>query len=131
MSDDDSDHIHTQGKIFVFGSNLAGAHLAGAALSALREHGAVWGQGKGFQRTSYAIPTKDHQIKTLPLRVIERHVRLFLSFAESQPRLEFFVTRIGCGLAGYQNQDIAPMFKNAPKNCELSPKWLKILGKEI
>jgi len=103
-------------EIFVFGSNLAGRHGKGAALYAKQNHGAVYGQGFGLQGTSYAIPTKDAKLKTLPLTTIQSYVNLFLLFAEEHPELTFKLTPIGCGLAGYEPQDIAPMFTGAPAN---------------
>lgn len=109
--------------IFVFGSNLAGRHGKGAAVTARLYHGAQYGQGVGRQGNSYAIPTKDVYLKSLPLDKIEFYVRLFLCYANDHPELSFFVTRIGCGLAGYKDKDIAPMFKNAPTNCELPITW--------
>lgn len=109
--------------IFVFGSNLAGRHGAGAAKAAYDEHGAVYGNGVGRQGSSYAIPTKDRQIKTLPLDKIKPHVDEFIEYAKKHPHLTFLVTRIGCGLAGYKDDDIAPMFKGAPDNCLLPEGW--------
>jgi hypothetical protein len=109
--------------VFVFGSNLAGRHGKGAALFALRNHGAIYGQGIGRQGNSYAIPTKDVQIKTLPLTEIEKYVDLFLQYAIENPDTIFEVTKIGCGLAGYKESDIKPMFKNAPVNCKLPEGW--------
>jgi hypothetical protein len=113
--------------IFVFGSNLAGRHGKGAALYAREHHGAVYGQGVGLQGSSYAIPTKDAQIKTLPLDQIRRHVDDFKAFSSSRPDLVFQVTAIGCGLAGYTPADIAPMFRNAPGNCTLPEVFLPYL----
>lgn len=110
-------------KIFVFGSNLAGIHGAGAARFAVINHGARYRQGIGLQGTSYGIPTKDHRINTLPLCEINPHVQNFIAFAKEHPELTFQVTRIGCGLAGYTDTDIAPMFKGAPDNCELPEGW--------
>lgn len=110
-------------KIFVFGSNLAGRHGAGAALTAFRQHGAIYGQGIGIQGNSYGIPTKDENIRTLPLNKIQRYVDQFIRFAELNPEMEFQVTRIGCGLAGYEDKDIAPMFVDAPRNCILPVGW--------
>lgn len=107
----------------MFGSNLAGRHGAGAALAALEKFGAKYGQGEGLQGRSYAVPTKDAKIRTLPLPVIKLHVDKFLDFARSRPDLSFFVTRIGCGLAGYIDIDIAPMFAGSPKNCDLPEGW--------
>jgi hypothetical protein len=110
--------------ILVFGSNLAGRHGKGAALYARREYGAIYGQGVGLQGDSYAIPTKDRNLKTLPLDIIKQYVDEFLIFATSNPDLTFQVTAIGTGLAGYKHKDIAPMFKNAPANCILPKEWI-------
>lgn len=110
-------------KIFVFGSNLAGRHGAGAALFARKNHGAIYGRGVGLQGNSFAIPTKDKSITTLPLPRIREYVDAFIVFAKANPLMEFEVTRIGCGLAGYTDSDIAPMFKDAPKNCTLPKGW--------
>lgn len=109
--------------IFVFGSNLAGRHGRGAAKFALENCGAIYGEGAGRQGRSYAIPTKDLSIKSLPLTAIERHVSIFLDHAKAHPEQLFFVTEVGCGLAGYTKEDIAPMFAIAPANCILSSKW--------
>ena len=114
--------------IFVFGSNLAGVHGAGAALFAKQHHGAIMGVGEGIQGDSYGIPTKDRKINSLPLEKIEKHVQRFCLFAVLNPDLLFQVTRIGCGLAGYTDKDIAPMFKNAPDNCELPDGWKDFKG---
>jgi aldehyde:ferredoxin oxidoreductase len=97
--------------IFVFGSNLAGRHGAGAALYARKYKGAVYGQGVGLQGQSYAIPTKDKWVQTLPLNEINEYVQEFIKFAADHPELKFELTAIGCGLAGYSPKDIAPMFK--------------------
>lgn len=101
--------------IFVFGSNLAGRHGKGAALYARKHCGAIYGQGWGLQGTSFAIPTKDENLKTLPLSEIKVWVDRFIDFA-SKNNLHFNLTPIGCGLAGYSPEDIAPMFKDAPPN---------------
>lgn len=114
--------------IFVFGSNLSGVHGAGAAAFAVKNHGAVYGKGIGLQGESYAIPTKDHYIRTLPLRKIWNYVCQFIQFAKEHPELTFKVTRVGCGLAGYTDEDIAPMFKNPPTNCLMPPEWVSITG---
>jgi len=109
--------------IFVFGSNLAGIHGAGAARHALEQEGAVWGYGVGPIGNSYAIPTKDYNIHSLSLDLIMIHVQAFISYAELHPELEFKVTRIGCGLAGFTNEQIAPMFERAPNNCLFDTAW--------
>ena len=109
--------------IFVFGTNLAGRHGEGAALAAFREHGAVYGQGVGLQGNSYAIPTKDENISNLPINKISQYVNTFIKFARLNPEMRFNVTRVGCGLTGYTDEDIAPLFKNAPDNCILPVGW--------
>lgn len=110
-------------KIFVFGSNTAGRHGLGAALFARQNHGAVYGQGAGLQGSSYAIPTKDQDLRTLPLEVVAKYVKAFLEFARNHPELEFEVTRVGCGLAGYKDKDVGPLFSGAPDNCVLPDGW--------
>ena len=109
--------------VFVFGSNLAGRHGKGAALFARQRHGAIYGQGMGLHGNSYAIPTKDHRLKPLFLHEIERSVRQFMEFTKAHPEMTFEVTRIGCGLAGYTDTQIAPMFADAPSNCRLPAGW--------
>jgi hypothetical protein len=109
--------------VFVFGSNHAGRHGKGAALFARQHRGAIYGQGKGMQGNSYAIPTKDESLRSLSLEQIAYHVRDFLADAHSRPDLQFEVTRIGCGLAGYTDAQIAPMFASAPPNCILPDGW--------
>jgi hypothetical protein len=116
-----------QQQVFVFGSNLAGRHGKGAALTARQLHGAIYGQGVGLQGRSYAIPTKDAQLQTLPLDVIKAHVREFIAFAVEHDELTFNLTRIGCGLAGYTDTDIAPMFKWAPSNVVLPDEFELVL----
>lgn len=103
-------------EIFVFGSNLAGRHGKGAALAARLNYGAIYGQGEGMQGRSYAIPTKDEGLRTLPLGFIAAHVVRFLKFASDHPELTFKVTAIGCGLAGYKPDQIAWMFVPCPEN---------------
>lgn len=112
--------------VFVFGSNLAGAHGAGAALHARRHHGAKIGVGVGRTGNAYAIPTKDAEIKTMALWQIKPHVAAFLEYAKDNPDLRFYVTRIGCGLAGYTDEAIAPMFRGAPDNCDLPGAWREL-----
>lgn len=99
-----------ENQVFVFGSNLAGRHGAGAAKQALK-FGAVYGEGVGLFGQTYAIPTKDHNIVTLPISKIKLYVDDFISFARDNTKYQFLVTRIGCGLAGYTDKEIAPLFK--------------------
>ena len=97
-----------ENEIFVFGSNLAGFHGGGAARVAHQRFGAVWGQGVGLQAQSYAIPTMQGGVET-----IRPYVDEFIVFARQHPELTFLVTRIGCGIAGFTDEDIAPLFKEA------------------
>jgi hypothetical protein len=109
-------HAYTPADVFVFGSNLAGRHGKGAALTARKLYGAIYGQGEGRQGRSYAIPTKDEFLRPLPLEAIAMGVEQFISHARIRWHEIFYLTRIGCGLAGYDEHQIAPMFKHAPKN---------------
>lgn len=95
-------------EIFVFGSNLAGMHGGGAAYIAFQKFGAVMGCGVGLRGQSYAIPTMQGGVET-----IKPYVDEFITFAKSRPDLFFYVTRIGCGIAGFRDKDIAPLFKDA------------------
>ena len=114
-------------RIFVFGSNLSGIHGAGAAAHAYKVRGAVWGQGVGLAGESYAIPTKNYAIHTLPLDVVEDYVADFIEFAEDHPELEFEVTAIGCGLAGFTPEQIAPFFVGVPGNCVLPASFAAVI----
>jgi hypothetical protein len=116
------------GTIFVFGSNLAGRHGKGAALTARKNFGAVSGVGAGPTGQAYAIPTKDKLLNSLPLHRISLYVSGFLNYAWERPDTNFFVTAIGTGLAGYQHRVIAPMFCNAPSNCLLPDEWDEYLN---
>ena len=95
-------------EIFVFGSNLAGAHGGGAARIAAENFGAIIGQGVGLQGQSYAIPTMQGDVNT-----IKPYVDEFIAFAKQHPELTFLVTRIGCGIAGFTPAEIAPLFAGA------------------
>jgi hypothetical protein len=119
----DSTFIPGPGRIFVFGSNTEGIHGAGAALTARKLYGAVCGRGEGLVGSSYALPTKDERLRTLSLEQVKWNVERFISLAWERRDLVFFVTRIGCGLAGFTDYDIAPLFKDAPPNCELPTGW--------
>ena len=108
------------GQIFVFGSNLQGQHAGGAAAIAHARFGAVWGQGVGLQGQSYAIPTMQGGVET-----IKPYVDEFIAFAKEHKELTFLVTRIGCGIAGFTDQEIAPLFVKAHKvdNILLPKGW--------
>ena len=96
------------GEIFVFGSNLAGAHGGGAARLAYKRFSAVWGEGVGLHGRTYAIPTMQGGIQSIAPYVDE-----FIAFAEANPQLPFIVTRIGCGVAGFTPEEIGPLFEEA------------------
>ena len=113
--------------VFVFGSNLAGRHGAGAAKFARMNAGAIYGNGVGMQGWSYAIPTKDTKIKTLPLNEIQEYVMDFIEYAQENLNKTFYVTPIGTGLAGYSHDQIAPMFCGASENVLLPPQWREFL----
>ncbi len=96
--------------VFVFGSNLAGIHGAGAAKHAYTWFGAQWGDGEGMTGRCYAIPTKDHNLQQRSLARIGQSVELFLGYARVSRHRQYLVTKIGCGLAGYTPAEIAPLF---------------------
>lgn len=114
--------------IFVFGSNLAGRHGKGAALFARTSRGAIYGCGVGPQGHSYAIPTKDHDLRPLPVAAIARYVGGFLAHARNHPGLLFELTPIGCGLAGHAPAEIAPLFAAAPANVLLPETFKRFLA---
>jgi len=107
-------------EIFVFGSNLKGMHGGGAAYIAYRKFGAIMGQGVGLQGQSYGIPTMQGGVET-----IRPYVDEFIAFAKEHPELTFLVTRIGCGIAGFTDDEIAPLFEGAHdvENIVLPPNW--------
>lgn len=113
-------------EIFVFGSNLAGAHGGGAARLAYNRLGAIWGHGVGLQGQSYAIPTMQGGVET-----IKPYVDEFIRFAMTRPDLKFYVTQIGCGIAGFTPDEIAPLFKDAIKmeNVILPVDFVEVLSK--
>ena len=104
------DYITTlkDNEIFVFGSNLQGMHGGGAARLAYNRFGAVWGQGVGLYGQTYAIPTMHGGVPA-----IRPYVDEFIVFAKAHPEFIFLVTRIGCGIAGFRDEEIAPLFKDA------------------
>jgi len=109
--------------IFVFGSNEAGRHGAGAAKFALNHYGAQYGKGIGHYGNSYALPTKSAGLRTLHIDEIEKYADSFIAYAKDHPEYNFKVTRIGCGLAGLQDQRVAPLFAKAPENCYFDNVW--------
>lgn len=122
-------HQHTPAdpRIFVFGSNLMGVHGAGAAKYAHEQLRYPYYHHSGVIGRACGIPTCRAPGKPLPLRgsgnTIEHHVDVFLTFAAEHPEIHFFVSAIGCGFAGYTEAEIAPLFVDAPGNCDLPPGW--------
>lgn len=112
--------------VLVVGSNLKGAHGRGGAKHAKLCHGAKYGVAEGMSGNTYLLPTKDEYIKTLPISRVKKHVDKFLDFARSNPDIKFFLTPVGCGLAGYTPSDIAPMFETAPENVLLPKSFLDV-----
>ena len=108
-------------EVFVFGSNGQGAHIGGAAATAVRKFGAKMGQAEGLQGQSYAINTMDSEDE------MYTQIDRFLDFAKSHPELTFLVTEIGCGIAGYNPEQIAPHFKDHSKNVILPDSFTQIL----
>jgi hypothetical protein len=109
--------------VFVFGSNERGIHGAGAARAALLLYGAKRGIGEGPQGRSYALPTMAEIGEPLSLAEIDGRVGAFLAYASAHPDKVFVLTRVGCGIAGYSDSQIAPLFANAPSNVILPSEW--------
>jgi hypothetical protein len=109
--------------VFCFGSNEAGRHGAGAAKTAIQFHGASTGIGVGLSGNSYAVPTKGRMLRALSLTTIAQHISDLLACAASMPERTFQVTRVGCGLAGFTDDEIAPLFYDAPPNMQLPGIW--------
>ena len=123
-----SNHIERlqPNEIFVFGSNLSGHHGGGAALLAMNKWGAIWGQGVGLQGQTYGIPTMQGGVET-----IRPYVDEFIQFANKHPEMTFLITEIGCGIAGFPPQEIAPLFAKATttENIHLQQRFWDLLGK--
>ena len=111
-------------EVFVFGSNLGGFHGGGAARAAYNKFGAIWGQGVGMQGQSYAIPTMQGGVETIAPYVDE-----FIEYAKNHPDKRFLVTEIGCGIAGFAPEEIAPLFANAVdvENITLPQRFWEVL----
>ena len=120
-----NDQLRESKQIFVFGSNTQGRHGKGAAKEALEKHGAIYGQARGLQGNSYGIVTKELRNGYLPVTLNELfgEVNRFIVAARLQPHLTFNVTKVGCGLAGFREAEVKPMFKGAPENCILPEGW--------
>lgn len=116
-----------ENEIFVFGSNLMGRHGAGAAYYAMKNFGIKYGTAIGLEGQAYAIPTKGFKWETLPLSEIEIHLNNFITFAETHPEFKFYMTKIGCGLAGIETKTIAELFHKYtfPTNVVLPKEFYK------
>lgn len=102
--------------VFVFGSNLAGKHHGGAAAIAVEHFGALLGVGRGWSGQSFAIPTMNEHLQQMPLSQIQHYVDDFKIYTKNHPKNKYFLTAIGCGIAGYTVEEIAPMFKGISRN---------------
>lgn len=120
------------GEVFVFGSNLAGIHGAGAALLAKQEYGAVQGKGFGFYGQSYAIPTKNENIISLDMFSITAWVEEFIKFVNEHPEKNFFLTAVGCGLAHKSHKEMSELFTPLRNHDNISfpDVWEKYLLEE-
>ncbi len=116
-----------ENEIFVFGSNLAGRHGGGAAWLAHQQFGAEWGKGVGMTGRCYAIPTMQGGVET-----VKPYVDEFIAYAKEHGEYRFLVTRIGCGIAGFKDEEIAPLFRDAldVENIYLPKSFIRILTKE-
>lgn len=112
--------------IFVFGSNLAGRHGKGAALTARKVYNAEYGVGHGRTGNAYAIPTKGYNLEVLPLLIITKYIGEFVGYANEHKDLQFLLTPIGCGLAGYKKSQIIREFRkyDVQPNVFLSSTWI-------
>ena len=113
-----------EGAVFVFGSNLQGMHAGGAARFAYERFGAEWGNGVGPQGRCYAIPTMHG-----PVAAIKPYVDDFIEYAGQHPASRFLLTRIGCGIAGFTDEEMAPLFRPALElpNVYFPEEWLRCL----
>lgn len=119
--------MDTNNMVFVFGSNTAGIHGAGAAKYARFNKGAELGVGEGLTGMAYALPTKHRgnggRLITSHISSVAKAVQRFMDFARENSDMSFQVTRIGCGLAGFHDSEIAPLFRDAPDNCYFDTAW--------
>lgn len=114
-------------EIFCFGSNLSGLHSGGSAREAVINYGAIFGEGIGHHGNSYAIPTLTAKFTKMELYDIGAHIDDFIEYAKAHPELTFNIVAIGCGIAGFTPEEIAPMFADAPDNCNLPKEFTDVL----
>ena len=114
-------------QVYVFTSNIIGFHSGETSLIAIHRFGAIWGQGEGLQGQSYALPTMG-----LSEDEIKAHIEVFARCANEHPEFEFLVTKVGCGIAGFKERDIAPLFLDAylySRNITLPESFADIIGR--
>jgi len=118
-------------EIFVFGSNEGGKHFGGAARLAYSKFGAIMGQGRGLQGQSYAVPTLTTDFEMVSLNSLKSDISTLLDFAKGNKDKHFLITAIGCGIAGFTSEEIAPLFKPFAKlkNCSLPLEFITIISK--
>jgi hypothetical protein len=119
-----------EGQIFVFGANTRGAHGAGAAKQAAKEFGAQYGVREGFTGRCWAFPTLDDNLQKRSRAELERSRDLLYSACEENPELEFLLTKVGCGLAGFSEDFMRGLFTNPPANLVLPEDWKMLNQKE-
>ena len=117
--------------VFVFGSNLAGQHGGGAASTALQYFGAMQGVGRGWSGQSYAIPTMNEHLQQMPLSQIQHYIDDFKIYTKNHQKMTYFVTSVGCGIAGYTTEEIAPMFKGISQNVILPNSFRPFVEKAL
>lgn len=112
-----------ENEIFVFGSNLAGKHSAGAAFQAKKHFGAEIGVGEGLRGQSYAFPTLGRDFEKLSVGHLETSRRILYNTCEANPTMRFLLTKVGCGIAGYEEAEMKALFVEAPANLILPDDW--------
>jgi hypothetical protein len=117
-------------RIFVFGSNLQGIHGSGSARYAFDHYGAEWGVGEGLTGEAYALPTKHSPAQSLSIEELEEAVARFVDFAWDNPTMDFLVTSVGCGLAGFKPHEVGPMFLLAPDNVYIQMQIAQWVGSD-
>jgi len=112
-----------ENQIFIFGSNLNGAHGAGAARQAHDDFGAEYGVGEGVTGQSYAFPTLNKNMQKVPTEALEASRDKLFAFAQANPQLEFLLTKVGCGLAGFPEEEMESLFDVVPENIIKPKEW--------
>lgn len=117
--------------VFVFGSDMAGQHADGAAKTAVEHFGALNGVGRGWSGQSYAIPTMNEHLQQMPLSQIQHYINHFKIYTKNHSKIQYFVTSLGCGIAGYKIEEIAPMFKGISRNVILPQSFRPFVEKPL